>query len=475
MRFATQTGISIHTEAPSGLDRARARVQNFDEQDIAWQIEVIRQNTLALPKSAAAPAKTVARTEALRKSETVAPTREIFAAEADKVAAELDRHAIRRGPGAAWIGLDWLGDAEVFQLVCLGQTLYNGASGITLFLAAHAGGHRQQGVGRTCARGNCPVCARTLRSRNAARTTRGSGIGGATGLGSVVYALSVMSTFLRDDDLLADAHRAAGLFTDDLIAADENLDVIGGSAGAILGLLRLHRDSRSGDVLKRAIKCGEHLLARSTPGPQGRRTWVGRGSGTRGLNGMSHGAAGFAYALAALAAATGREEFVQAASECIAFEDSSYDAQRHNWPDLRAAEPHWPCQWCHGAAGIGLARVATGRRGGLDSKLLATDIGNALAGVEQAWPAQVDTLCCGTLGSIEFFCEAGNALGRSDLRELAARRLLAVLQTAASTGDYRWNSGSRQFNLGLFRGLAGVGYTLLRQVDAALPNVLIWE
>ena len=29
--------------------------------------------------------------------------------------------------------------------------------------------------------------------------------------------------------------------------------------------------------------------------------------------------------------------------------------------------------------------------------------------------------------------------------------------------------------LGLFRGLAGVGYTLLRQVDDSLPNVLIWE
>jgi lantibiotic modifying enzyme len=52
---------------------------------------------------------------------------------------------------------------------------------------------------------------------------------------------------------------------------------------------------------------------------------------------------------------------------------------------------------------------------------------------------------------------------------------MAVLQRAAATGDYRWNAGKRQFNLGLFRGLAGVGYTLLRRVDAALPNVLIWE
>ena len=106
---------------------------------------------------------------------------------------------------------------------------------------------------------------------------------------------------------------------------------------------------------------------------------------------------------------------------------------------------------------------------------MTADIRNALQGVERGWIGQVDTLCCGTLGSIEFFCEAGNVLGRSDLRDLASRRLMAVLETAASTGDYRWNSGKRQFNLGLFRGLAGVGYTALRQVDGSLPNVLIWE
>jgi lantibiotic modifying enzyme len=81
---------------------------------------------------------------------------------------------------------------------------------------------------------------------------------------------------------------------------------------------------------------------------------------------------------------------------------------------------------------------------------------------------------------VEFFCEAGDALGqndlgRSDLGELASQRLLAVLQAAASAGDYRWNSGGGQFNLGLFRGLAGVGYTLLRRIDSSLPNVLIWE
>jgi lantibiotic modifying enzyme len=250
--------------------------------------------------------------------------------------------------------------------------------------------------------------------------------------------------------------------------------VVSGSAGGILSLLRLYRDTRSDDVLRRAMKCGEHLLGQPRLGPEGRRTWVGQGSGPRGLNGMSHGAAGFAYALTSLAQATGRQEFAQAAAECIAFENSSYDAQQHNWPDLRGVGGlSWPCQWCHGAPGIGLARIATSRLRGTDDARL--DIENAVAGVRQGRLTGVDTLCCGALGSVEFFCEAGDALGRDDLRALAAQQLTAVLQTAAAAGDYRWNSGKGQFNLGMFRGLAGVGYTLLRRVDGALPNVLIWE
>ena len=106
---------------------------------------------------------------------------------------------------------------------------------------------------------------------------------------------------------------------------------------------------------------------------------------------------------------------------------------------------------------------------------MEADAGNALAGAERGWPGHVDTLCCGALGGVEFFCAAGDALGRDDLRALAAQQLSAVLHTAAAAGDYRRNSGKGRFNLGMFRGLAGVGYTLLRRVDGTLPNVVIWE
>jgi type 2 lantibiotic biosynthesis protein LanM len=466
------TGFSVRVAARPGLNRARERIQAFDEKEIDWQIEVIRESTRSLTKppdvAAAGKAKLLEPTDAELKL-----AKKTFAAEADRIAQELSRCAIRRGPGAAWIGLDWLGDAEVFQLVCLGPDLYNGVSGIALFLAAHAAVTGRKPSAELAIAGVAHL-RKNLKSRGAARMARSLGVGGATGLGSIVYALTVMSKMLRDDSLLANAHVAAALFSDGLIAADKQLDVIGGSAGGILGLLRLYRDSHSVDVLNRAIKCGEHLIAQSRLGPEGGRSWVGQGMGKRALNGMSHGAAGFAYALDSLAAATGREDFAAAAVECIAFEDSTFDAGRNNWPDLRGeGEPSWPCQWCHGAPGIGLGRIAMTRKKGRGQ--LKDDVARAVEGAAKGWPGSVDTLCCGTLGNVEFICEAAASLGRKDLGELAARRLLSVIENAASAGDYRWNSGEGKFNLGLFRGLAGVGYTALRQVDGSLPNVLIWE
>jgi type 2 lantibiotic biosynthesis protein LanM len=471
-------GNSVHIALPSGLDRARLRFENFDEREIAWQAEVIRENTNSIPRSVmpeAAALQETALQETARRDSIIAPTKEAFTAEADRIAAELAHYAIRRGPSVAWIGLDWLGDSEFSQLVCLGPDLYNGTCGIGVFLAAHAAVTGNK-ASAELAHAALVQLRKNLKSRNAARLARSLGVGGAVGLGSIVYALAVMAKSLQDDDLLADARQAAELFTDDLIAADKQLDVVSGSAGAILALLRLYRDTRSDDVLRRAVKFGEHLLGQPRLGPEGRRTWVGQGSGPRGLNGMSHGAAGFAYALTSLAQATGRAEFAQAAAECIAFENSSYDAQQHNWPDLRdVGGLLWPCQWCHGAPGIGLARIATSKLRGMDDARLAADIENAVEGVKLGRPTAVDTLCCGTLGGVEFFCEAGDALGRDDLRALAAQRLTAVLQTATTAGDYRWNSGKGRFNLGMFRGLAGVGYTLLRRVDGSLPNVLIWQ
>jgi type 2 lantibiotic biosynthesis protein LanM len=251
------TGISVITHASSGLARAHARASGMGPQEIAWQVEVILQNKSSLSRSAL---RTLEMRPLLRTETPVTPPRETFIAEADKIALELSSRAIRRGPAAAWIGLDWLGDSEVWQLVALGPDLYNGLSGVALFLSAHAAVTRHDSS-RELALAAMSYIRKSLKSRSSARLARSFGLGSGSGLGSIVYSLSVMSRLLNDDDLLDDACAAAELFTDDLIAADKHLDIMAGSAGGILGLLRLHRDSGAAGVLARATKCGEHLLA----------------------------------------------------------------------------------------------------------------------------------------------------------------------------------------------------------------------
>ncbi len=470
-------------DAVPGLARAAERLAALNDKEIVWQAEVIRESMAKSPTAQPSAPVLEARREALQALMQADAAPFDFGTEADQIAAELAGLAIRHGTGAAWIGLDWLGDSDAFQLVCLGPDLYNGASGIAVFLAAHA-----------AVRGNAQSAALALaalshlrsqlQGANAARFARLLGTGGATGLGSVVYALTVIAKSLAGelggDDVLADARRAALLMSDDVIAADRQLDVMAGSAGAILALLRLYRDTAWAPARERAMRCGEHLLAQERVGAVGRRMFIGQGLRAAGLttplNGMSHGAAGFALALGALAEVSGRADFAEAAAECIAYEDASFDAARHNWPDFRTTDAQaFPCQWCHGAPGIGLGRLALAKRGTLDAGRLRRDAREALDGTERGWPGAVDTLCCGTLGSIEFFCAAAAALDDPPLRHLAARRLQAVVQQANAAHDYRWNVGQRRFNLGLFRGLSGVGYTLLRQLDPTLPNVLVWD
>jgi lantibiotic modifying enzyme len=294
-------------------------------------------------------------------------------------------------------------------------------------------------------------------------------------LGSLVYTLTSISRFLQEPQLLKDAQVTADLITDEALAGDRALDVSAGSAGALLGLLALYDLQHDPTILDRAIACGQHLLESRTASPSGLRAWPTLSD--RLLTGFSHGAAGIAYALLRLFAATRDEIYREAAAEGIAYEDSMFIPERANWLDLRAeAQPAFMNSWCHGAPGIGLARV--GGLPWLDTGRIREDITVAMQTTRRVGLGGQDHLCCGNLGRVECLLTAAEALVMPEWAEIALARAYQVAGQAREPESYFLfpNGLSKVDSPSFFRGTAGIGYTLLRLAHPGkLPCALLWD
>jgi len=304
----------------------------------------------------------------------------------------------------------------------------------------------------------------------------GYSLGAVTGAGSFIYALCRSARLLEEPALFEDARRAAERISAEWIAADNYFDVMSGAAGAILGLVVLHKESGDSAVLEKAIKCGDHLLKKRQPAGKG-AAWPAFNG--RFLTGFSHGAAGIALALMRLAHATGEHRFQEAAAEAIAFENSVFDAGENNWPDFRYAEegrPAFMTAWCHGAPGVGLARIS-----GLmlfDSPEVRRDIEAATRTVSRSGLGGKDGLCCGNLGLTEMLLAAAVLKADEQLEGEAIQRASAVVKRARASGGYHLSGqpGQDFFDPSFFQGLAGIGYQLLRIArPGCLPSVLVLE
>ena len=513
---AASDALTIGLEAPiaryfraSGYDEMAARLRRLDAADLARQRTIVQgafaaraarphgggEQAAARPRGSGGQA--TARPRGSRGPAAADPggadpdgaaalPPAALLAEAAALAREIGARATVAADGAAsWIGLGLVPAAERLQLQVLDHDLHSGNGGIALFLAAldRAAGtseHRDLAMGafarlRRSLRGSRPEALRRLARRY--------GLSGTTGLGSVLYALVATARLLDATDLLDDAARVAALVTPELIAADRQLDVMGGAAGAILGLLALHRATGDPAARETAARCGRHLLAhRADPPATGAgapRAW--RTIAPRPLAGFSHGAAGIAYALLRLYAVTGDERFRQAAREGMDYERQLFSPARGNWPDLRVfadqgGEPGFRLGWCHGASGIGLARLGAAPL--LGAGEVDDEVEAALAAVAGADCLEVvDPPCCGNLGAVELLLVAAEHLSRPALRQAAERLAARVVRRAAAAGSYRYFSSlaGGVFAAGFFQGAAGIGYTLLRASGAALPSVLLWE
>jgi hypothetical protein len=276
------------------------------------------------------------------------------------------------------------------------------------------------------------------------------------------------------------------------VPAGRNGELYSGTAGIILLLLELNYRTGADSYLRQAQILADHLLY-SCLVPQVSGFSLASTEDTAiPLVGAAHGASGPALAFLALNAVRPSFEYSYAARSLLEYEDSIPDSSGEAWADGRLmpgffrlerarlssacragqlgrfdrlASVH-PIAWCGGRSGLLAARIVAwrqGRRVPGDEAPLPRWQGDPL------WAADLGrvedlTYCCGLAGRIEVGLLAGEMSGNTafieDARKLACHALHMELEEGGLLRPWQLSEG-RPF-LGFLRGLAGLGYLLLR-------------
>lgn len=406
--------------------------------------------------------------------------RERFFEVAWSIGMRLCRDAIHDGARCNWLGDSMEAHGGEWKVAhkSFGPELYSGTSGIALFLARlhHL---RPEPILADTAR--AAMRQALSRADELPKEYRHSFYSGWTG---TAWALIQIGRLIDEPSFEREALRlldgARGHALDPM-----SLDVIGGAAGAILGLSAIDRLLGGDRNLSEARRLGEHLLEQAHRGDDAWSWTTMPPLGTAAqedLCGYSHGAAGIALALLDLHVRTGERRWLEGALGGFAYERKQFSAEQQNWPDLRSfASPTvqqrgYSVAWCHGAPGIGLSRLRAFAL--TKDETYRREAEAALNGTYRtvSMPTQADnySLCHGLGGNAEVFILAADVLGDERYRgvaEMIGDRGIQSVHTMRNAWPCGVLSGGETPNLLL--GTAGIGHFYLRLYDSkAVPSVL---
>ena len=397
----------------------------------------------------------------------------------------IDDQAIWHAGRCTWVGAtpeEGRSGETVTNYATLGPDLYGGSGGIAMFLAELASATGNGQFRRTAKGAIAHALSRASElPANLDRSLYSGRLGITVAAAAVGTALGDAEPLDAASRLIAEAPRPM---------ARDAFDIMSGRAGAIYGLLWL--SSILGDVglRKEALHLARELSeAAERTGDSGpKASWAAdRRTAAGNLTGFSHGASGAACALLEVAA-LGESDLAVVAEQAFAYERSLFDADVRNWPDLRThpgatarstRRPVYPVAWCHGAAGIALARLRAFELTGLPVFRQEAQVAleTTFLHTRAALRAGVGSysLCHGLAGNAEILEMGCRVLGLSGTawRDLALEIATSGIERFGRPGQV-WPCGTPEGETpGLMLGLAGAGLFYLQLHDSAIGSALL--
>jgi type 2 lantibiotic biosynthesis protein LanM len=462
-----------HAFAEAAFEQAVRRARSNDDDEMHRQLWLVRASFATIPTGEG-------QKHWVPSNATLEPalvTREALIERALSIGERIEELASWRDGRVGWLAIGLQRERD-WSVLPTQTDLYNGTPGIALFLAmlgAVTGEAHWTDIARAAVMTALPRLDVQLTSEVPLA------IGAIGEIGGMLFTLAHLGALTRDASLFEAAHRLVARMPRHVEASKDN-DVAEGHAGCIFALLALHAASPSNDALRMAERCGQTLRARAVARGAG-VAWPSTVPSAEPLAGFSHGASGIALALLRLAAATGDATHRDLAKGAFAYERALFDGRVDNWPDLRAiavpdgasasaVERTFTTQWCHGSPGIGLARLAA--RELLDDARLEDEARAAVRSTLRAGFGLNHSLCHGDFGNLELLFAARDLDGAASASAFTER-----LGRACASLDRQGPLPGVPLGIetaGLFVGLAGIGWQLLRFAEPArVPSLLVFD
>lgn len=445
----------------SGREEVSRRFERMSETDLARQSRMLEQSVAGMK-----PRARRAVWSRMPYTPEVSPpvSRDVLVSLACRLADRILIGALPSDKGPVFLQLKPT-DAVLSPV---GWNLYDGLSGMALFfaqLARLSDQPRYETVARDMLDG---ARCRIRRQRNRIKE-----IGAYGGLSGWCYVLVYLGTLWDEAELVGEARGWLSEIARRL-SDDRQLDLIGGAAGALWTCIRMHIHTGDDQALAVAGRCADHLVEQAVPAQQG-LGWTTAAYPDRPVTGLGHGAGGAAVGLAWLAELTGSERYRTCARQALAFEQATLDPVAGTFADLRSdrrladGQPGRIYAWCHGAPGMGLARLC------LPASYRDRDWYRAVNAAIRSTLAEglgtAHCLCHGDLGNLDLFMAADDledpgihpAAWQSEVPKIVHR-----VRQQPRCGTFR-----EAELLDLMGGLSGIGYGLLRLAHPKrIPSVL---
>lgn len=403
----------------------------------------------------------------------------------DKITNTLVETAVygKAGDDVNWIGITSVGERgnTAWSIRPLNNYFYEGLAGIAVYFRAlnrmYEGKYNKI----------CDALEENLFSYTDEICERKDGLVGEcsgvfNGESGLIYTYQLLYCFTGNKKYLEYAERHIGML-EPVIQRDSDYDIIYGNAGALNVLLNMYELTEKKYYMKLANEAGKVLLDGQIKSGNDKGGWIGAGSNTP-LSGFSHGAAGILWSLARLWKVTADPLILDAIQKGMTFEDSLFDWAGKNWIDRRQRTDEevkkygtFMTAWCHGAAGILLSRVKMyDLLPEVYQGCLQEDAAVAVETTLNTGFNSNDCLCHGTLGNTEIILEYCKTIRNPEIQRQCS---LVRNQIAKEICNDSYDCGRSYLYgykiPGFMTGIAGMGYSLLRDIDKELPCILSIE